>query len=74
MLPPRKTLCPASSKILAVRVVVVVFPSLPVIAIIFDGQSKRNASISLVSTAPLFTASAISGTSYLMPGDLKIMS
>ena len=42
-------------------VVVVVFPSEPVTATILHGQTAKNASISEVSTAPLFFAPASSG-------------
>ena len=72
--PPSHTFLPAASRILAISVVVVVLPSLPVTAIIFDGQRDRNASISLVIILPLETADIISSLSNLMPGRLYTIS
>ena len=53
---------------------VVVLPSLPVMAIIWQGQTSKKASISEVRTLPLATAAAISGTSGRRPGVRKMMS
>ena len=61
MLPPRNTRCPCAFKSSEIMVVVVVFPSEPVTAMILHGQTAKNASISEVSTAPLSFAAASSG-------------
>ena len=74
MLPPTHTRLPAAFSSSAIMVVVVVFPSEPVTAIIGHGQTSKNTSISLVSTAPLSTQAAISGTSGRRPGVRKITS
>ena len=54
--------------------VVVVFPSLPVTAIVLHGANSSTNSISDVRYAPLFTSASISGKSALHDGDLKIIS
>ena len=56
----------------AVSVVVVVFPSLPVIPSTRAGVSSRNSSISEVTYAPCRTASRNSGRSGRSPGERKI--
>ena len=61
MLPPRKTLRPAASIILAMRVVVVVLPSEPVTAMISQGQNAKKSSTSLVTIAPARRAACSSG-------------
>ena len=54
MLPPSQTRLPEAFSSSEIRVVVVVFPSEPVTARMGQGQRAKNASISLVSTAPSF--------------------
>ena len=60
-LPPRCTVYPAASNIFAMSVVVVVLPSEPVTATILQGQSRKNSSISLVTSAPASRAATSSG-------------
>ena len=55
-------------------VVVVVFPSLPVTPIIWQGQTAKKASISEVRTAPRSCAARSCGTSGRRPGVRKITS
>ena len=57
-----------------IRVVVVVFPSLPVIPITFPGHNFIKSSISVVTIAPLFASSTSSGTVGKQLGDLNIIS
>ena len=49
MLPPSHTVLPSAFRISEIKVVVVVFPSEPVTAMIWQGQSSKNTCISLVS-------------------------
>ena len=56
------------------RVVVVVFPSLPVTAMILQGQTWKKISISEVSTLPFSWAATKGGMSGRMPGERKITS
>ena len=53
---------------------VVVLPSLPVTPRMGHGQTAKNASISLVMTAPCAFASSSSGTSGRIPGVRKTTS
>ena len=72
ILPPRWTVCPAASSSLAIMVVVVVFPSLPVTAMIGQGQTRKNTSISDVISLP--RAFASSKNLGCRPGVRKITS
>ena len=74
MLPPSQTVLPSAFKSSEIMVEVVVLPSLPVMAIMWQGQTSKKASISEVRTLPLATAAAISGTSGRSPGVRKMMS
>ena len=74
MFPPRWTRLPAAFKNSDTIVVVVVLPSLPVTAQMGQGQTSKNASISLVRTAPRSTAARSSGRSGRIPGVRKITS
>ncbi len=74
MFPPRCTVRPADRNNSAMMVVVVVLPSLPVTAMMGQGQTSKNASISLVSLLPLPMASVSSGRSGRIPGVRKITS
>ena len=56
ILPPRYVLCPARFKNSDINVEVVVFPSLPVMPMIFAGQSSKNSSISGYMGAVLLCA------------------
>ena len=53
ILPPSHTVFPAAFSISEIRVVVVVFPSEPVMPMMWQGQTSKKASISEVITAPL---------------------
>ena len=55
-------------------VVVVVLPSEPVTAMVLQGQTWKNTSISEVMTAPLALACAKAGMSGRMPGERKMTS
>ena len=55
-------------------VVVVVLPSEPVTAMILHGQTAKNASISLVTTAPASRSCLSAGMSGCMPGVRKTIS
>ena len=55
-------------------VVVVVLPSLPVTAMVWQGQTWKKTSISEVTTLPLAWASSSSETSGRRPGVRKITS
>ena len=72
--PPKCTVYPASFKIWYVNVVVVVFPSLPVMPITLQGAIFISCSISVVTIAPLFFSSTSSGLVGIQLGDLKIKS
>ena len=61
MLPPRNTRCPCAFRSSEIMVVVVVFPSEPVTAMMRHGQTVKNASISDVRSAPRALAAASSG-------------
>ena len=74
MFPPSQTRRPAASRRRAMIVVVVVLPSLPVTAILRQGQTRKNASISEVSSLPRSTAARSSGRSGRIPGVRKITS
>ena len=74
MLPPRWTVYPAFFSISEIRVVVVVFPSLPVTAMILQGQTWKKTSISEVSTLPFSMAARKGGISGRIPGERKIIS
>ena len=77
MLPPNHTRPPPAaaypaSRMCAVRVEVVVFPSLPVTPMTVAGVSSRKSSISESTTAPPARARASSGVSGRSPGERKI--
>ena len=72
--PPIWTVYPAFFKTSAVNVVVVVFPSLPVIPIILQGANFINCSISVVTIAPLLISATNSGFVGKQLGDLNIKS
>ena len=74
MLPPTYTLFPAALSSSAMMVVVVVLPSLPVTAMVLQGQTWKNTSISEVMTLPRSFAAISSGTSGRRPGVRKITS
>ena len=74
MLPPSQTVLPSALRSSERMVEVVVFPSLPVMAIIWQGQTSKKASISEVRTLPRATAAASSGASGRRPGVRKITS
>ena len=74
MLPPTWTVFPAARSSSAMIVVVVVLPSDPVTAMIGQGQTWKNSSISEVKTLPRATASRSCGTSGRRPGVRKITS
>ena len=74
MLPPTQTRWPACSRIFAIRVVVVVLPSEPVTAMMRQGQTSKNASISLVSSAPFSRSRRSAGISGCIPGVRKTIS
>lgn len=69
ILPPRNTRLPLFSSSFAVSVVVVVFPSLPVTAVIGQGQSAKNSSISVVTCVPFARAATNSGRSGRTAGE-----
>ena len=62
------------SKIWFIKLVVVVFPSLPVIPIILQGANFINCSISVVTIAPLLISATNSGFVGKQLGDLNIKS
>ena len=72
--PPTNTRCPARSISWEMMVVVVVLPSLPVTAMMGQGHTWKNASISEVTTLPLALAWASAGVSGCIPGVRKITS
>ena len=74
MLPPTWTVCPAARRSSAMMVVVVVLPSEPVTAMMGQGQTSKNTSISEVMVLPLARAASSSGTSGRRPGVRKITS
>ena len=74
ILPPRCTRYPASFRISEIRVVLVVLPSLPVTAIVRQGQSSKNSSISLVTATPFLRSSSRTGRWNFMPGVRRTMS
>ena len=72
MLPPRWTVRPAARRSPAMMVVVVVFPSLPVTAMMGQGQTWKNTSISEVIWLP--RRRAVSRYFGCRPGVRKITS
>ena len=72
MFPPKNVLYPAFSKIWFIRLVVVVFPSLPVTPIILHGHISISISISVVTIAPLSASAFSSGFVGKQLGDLNI--
>ena len=68
-MPPRNTLLPAARRSSEISVVVVVLPSLPVTAYVLQGQSRKNSSISLVTSVPFAAAEAIPGISGRTAGE-----
>lgn len=74
MLPPTWTVWPAARSSWAMMVVVVVLPSDPVTAMMGQGQTSKNTSISEVMVLPLARAASSSGTSGRRPGVRKITS
>ena len=74
MLPPTCTLYPAALSSSEIMVVVVVLPSLPVTAMILQGQTRKKTSISEVISAPRSRAASNAGTSGRRPGVRKITS
>ena len=73
MFPPTKTR-EDEERNLPQSVVVVVFPSLPVIAKLLAGEIFSSSSISEVSIAPLSISLGIEAVSGRMPGERKIIS
>ena len=73
-MPPTQVLYPSSSNNLDTIVVVVVFPSLPVMAYIFPLVYLTNSSISDVTYAPSFLALTKASLSILIDGVLNITS
>ena len=74
ILPPRCTVKPCAFKSSEIMVVVVVFPSLPVTAIILHGHSLKKTSISDVTSAPLADAAVRCSSKGMSPGVLKMIS
>ena len=74
MLPPKCTVLPLCRSISAIRLVVVVLPSLPVTPMMGQGQHCIKSSSSLVTAAPAFISSFSRGWLKYMPGVRKITS
>ena len=74
MLPPSQTVFPSAFSISEISVVVVVLPSDPVTAMMGQGQTSKNTSISEVMVLPLARAASSSGASGRRPGVRKITS
>ena len=74
ILPPSHTRRPAVLSISDMSVVVVVFPSDPVTAMVRHGQRRKNSSISLVISAPLSAAFTSCGVLGSTPGVRKMRS
>ena len=74
ILPPTWTVRPEARRSSAIIVVVVVLPSLPVTAMMEQGQTSKNTSISEVTTPPRARQASRAGTSGRMPGERKITS
>ena len=72
MFPPKNVLYPACCKIAFIKLVVVVFPSLPVTPIILHGHISISISTSVVTIAPLSASCFNSGLVGKQLGDLKI--
>ena len=74
MFPPLCTVLPLRARVSAVIVVVVVFPSVPVIAYNLQGHKSKNTSISEVTVTPISRAFFSSGMFQYTPGARKTIS
>ena len=73
-MPPSQTFFPAAFRSSEISVVVVVFPSEPVTAMRWQGQTSKNAYISEVTAAPRLRRASMAGLPGCIPGVRKRMS